>query len=133
MLWRVVLQSFSMLGKRWRELAQEFNTVVTGQAREEPRWEQCISSVTGSLGIALSSLYVRHHFKGQSKEKALDMVGYIHREFLKILDTVEWMDEKTRQRAKDKAMAIRPYIGYPNELLNNTEIEKFYSGVISCQ
>lgn len=129
MLWRVVLQSFSMLGKRWRELAQEFNTVVTGQAREEPRWEQCISSVTGSLGIALSSLYVRHHFKGQSKEKALEMVGYIHREFLKILDGVEWMDQKTRKRATDKALAIRPYIGYPNELLNNTEIENFYIGL----
>ncbi len=26
-------------------------------------------------------------------------------------------------------MAIRPYIGYPNELFNNTEIENFYSGV----
>lgn len=129
MLWRVVLQSFSMLGKRWRELAQEFNTVVTGQAREEPRWEQCISSVTGSLGIALSSLYVRNHFKGQSKEKALEMVGYIHREFLKILHDVDWMDDRTKQRARDKAMAIRPYIGYPNELFNNTEIENFYSGL----
>lgn len=58
------------------------------------------------------------------------MVGYIHKEFLNILDKVEWMDEKTRQRAKDKALAIRPYIGYPNELLNNTEIEHFYSGVM---
>lgn len=133
MLWRVVLQSFSMLGKRWRELAQEFNTVVTGQAREEPRWEQCISSVTGSLGIALSSLYVRNHFKGQSKEKALEMVDYIHREFLDILENVQWMDSKTRTRAKAKAKAIRPYIGYPNELFNNTEIESFYSGVTDHQ
>nr|XP_027200738.1 neprilysin-2-like isoform X2 [Dermatophagoides pteronyssinus] len=129
MMWRVVLQSFSMLGKRWRELIQEFNTVVTGQAREEPRWEQCISSLTNSLGISLSSLYVRHHFKGNSKERALEMVGYIHREFMKILDRVEWMDDQTRQRARDKALAIRPYIGYPNELLNNTEIELFYQGL----
>jgi predicted metalloendopeptidase len=67
MLWRVVLQSFATLGKKWRELAQEYNTVITGQAREEPRWEQCMSSLTGSLGIALSSLYVRHNFKGDSK------------------------------------------------------------------
>ena len=68
MLWRTVLQSFATLGKKWRELAQEFNTVITGQAREEPRWEQCMASLTGSLGIALSSLYVRHHFKGDSKD-----------------------------------------------------------------
>ena len=68
MLWRTVLQSFATLGKKWRELGQEFNTVITGQAREEPRWEQCMASLTGSLGIALSSLYVRHHFKGNSKD-----------------------------------------------------------------
>lgn len=34
---------------------------------------------------------------------------------------------------QDKAMAIRPYIGYPNELFNNTEIENFYSGVSRTQ
>lgn len=129
MMWRVVLQSFSMLGKRWRELVQEFNTVITGQAREEPRWEQCITSLANSLGIALSSLYVRHHFKGNSKDRALEMVKYIHAEFMKILDDVQWMDERTKQRARDKAMAIRSYIGYPDELLNNTEIDLFHKGV----
>ncbi|CAG2104773.1 unnamed protein product [Medioppia subpectinata] len=129
MLWRVVLQSFATLGKKWRELAQEYNTVITGQAREEPRWEQCMSSLTGSLGIALSSLYVRHNFKGDSKHVALDMVEYIHREFLKILERVEWMDEKTRQKAKDKAHAITPYIGYPDELLDNEKIGELYKNL----
>lgn len=44
MMWRVVLQCFATLGKRWRELAQEYNKVITGQDREEPRWEQCMVS-----------------------------------------------------------------------------------------
>ena len=64
MMWRVTLQSFAVLGRKWRDLAQEYNKVITGQDREEPRWEQCMASLTGSLGIALSSLYVRNHFKG---------------------------------------------------------------------
>jgi predicted metalloendopeptidase len=66
MMWRVTLQSFAVLGRKWRDLAQEYNKVITGQDREEPRWEQCMASLTGSLGIALSSLYVRNHFKGQT-------------------------------------------------------------------
>ncbi|CAM6031901.1 unnamed protein product, partial [Sphagnum compactum] len=130
MLWRVVLQSFATLGKKWRELAQEYNTVITGQAREEPRWEQCMSSLTGSLGIALSSLYVRHNFKGDSKHIALDMVGYIHREYLKILDNVDWINEETRQKAKEKAHAITPYIGYPDELLDNNKIAELYLNIL---
>ena len=67
MMWRVTLQSFAVLGRKWRDLAQEYNKVITGQDREEPRWEQCMASLTGSLGIALSSLYVRNHFKGLTR------------------------------------------------------------------
>lgn len=70
MMWRVTLQSFAVLGRKWRDLAQEYNKVITGQDREEPRWEQCMASLTGSLGIALSSLYVRNHFRGQSPAQA---------------------------------------------------------------
>lgn len=126
MLWRVTLQSFAVLGRKWRELAQEYNKVITGQDREEPRWEQCLASLSGSLGIALSSLYVRHHFKGDSKHRALEMVDYIHREFLKMLDEVTWMDEGTRERAIQKAHAITPYIGYPDNLLNDTLVGELY-------
>lgn len=57
------------------------------------------------------------------------MVGYIHREFLEILNEVDWMDVETRQKAKDKAHAITPYIGYPDELLNNTLVGQLYDNV----
>ncbi|KPM02741.1 membrane metallo-endopeptidase-like protein 1-like protein [Sarcoptes scabiei] len=129
LIWRVVMQSFSMLGKRWRELIHDFNSVLTGQTREQPRWETCMASVINSLSIAMSSLYVRHHFKGNSKESALEMVGYIHREFMNMLDQIDWMDPKTKERARAKALSIRSYIGYPQELHNNSKIEEFYEGL----
>uniref|UniRef100_T1JUD6 Peptidase M13 N-terminal domain-containing protein n=1 Tax=Tetranychus urticae TaxID=32264 RepID=T1JUD6_TETUR len=130
MMWRIVLQCYTTLGKRWRELAQEYNKVITGQDREEPRWEQCMSSLTGSLGVALSSLYVKNHFKEGSKYMALEMVNYIHKEFLTILDEVDWMDANTTQRAREKANAIVSYIGYPDELLNNSKVGELYTNVL---
>lgn len=129
MMWRVVLQSVSTMGRKWRELAQTYNAVITGQEREEPRWEQCLSSLTGTLGIAISSMYVKNYFKSDSKGLAMEMVGYIKREFANILDEVDWMDAETRQEAKEKANAIASYIGYPDELLNDTKIEDLYSGL----
>jgi predicted metalloendopeptidase len=39
---------------------------------------------------------------GGSKETAMEMVDYIHREFLQILNEVDWMDEDTRQRGIEK-------------------------------
>lgn len=32
----------------------------------------------------------------------MEMVEYIHKEFLQILNEVDWMDERTRQRAIEK-------------------------------
>ncbi|XP_040072345.1 neprilysin-2-like [Ixodes scapularis] len=129
MVWRAVLQSYGMLGKPWRERLQEFIGVLTGQTREMARWEQCIGSLTGYLGMALSSLYVRHFFQEDSKGAALDMVNFILKEFMTILDDIDWMDEQTRQRARAKALAIQPYIGYPEELLKDALVGEYYRNV----
>ena len=32
----------------------------------------------------------------------MEMVDYIHKEFIQILNEVDWMDENTRQRAIEK-------------------------------
>lgn len=57
------------------------------------------------------------------------MVTYIHIEFLKMLDELDWMDEKTKEKAKMKANTITPYIGYPDELLKHSSIMKVYENV----
>lgn len=129
MIWRVVRQSMSLLGKRWRELSQSYSSITTGRQREEPRWEQCLGTVSGTLGTALSAMYVKNHFRTESKAVALEMVGYIRKEFLKILSEVDWMDEDTRREAKKKAHAITPYIGYPDEILNDALIEDLYTNL----
>lgn len=129
MIWRVVRHSMSGLSRRWRELAHGYSTVTTGRQAEEPRWEQCLGSLDGTLGTALSALYVKNHFNGHSRAAAMEMVDYIRDEFLKILDEIDWMDEETRHEAKLKARGIAAYIGYPDELLNNQLVEELYSGV----
>ncbi|GFT19377.1 neprilysin-2 [Nephila pilipes] len=129
MMWRAAGQTLSLLSKDWRALAQEYSTVITGKSQEEPRWEQCLSSLSGSLGIALSSYYVRHYFKDGSKDSALELVKYIHKEFLSILDNIDWMDDKTKLQAKEKANTIKPYIGYPHELLNDTLVLELYENL----
>lgn len=119
----------SSLSKRWRELAHSYSMVTTGRQTEEPRWEQCLGSLEGTLGTALSALYVKNHFNQQSKAAALEMVDYIRSEFLRILNEIDWMDEETREEAREKANSIAPYIGYPDELLQDELVEELYSGL----
>lgn len=47
------------------------------------------------------------------------------------LSSLQWLDRKTRQKALEKAKAIRYVTAYPEYLQNRTYIEQYYSGV-SC-
>lgn len=129
LIWRVVLNSMITLNKQWVDNFRDYTKIITGQDAEEPRWEQCLDSVNNIFGIGLSNLYVKHHFDPDSKKSALAIVNYIREEFLQILNEVDWMDDKTRGYAIEKAKWIKAYIGYPDELLNDTLVEEFYKDV----
>lgn len=87
------------------------------------------ASSAHQFGIGLSSLYVKHHFDRESKKSAVNIVNYIKDEFIQILREVEWLDKPTADYAISKAKAIKAYIGYPDELLNDTLVEEFYKDV----
>ena len=44
-----------------------------------------MTSLTGSMALSLSNLYVKNYFREDSKDAALTMVKYITNEFLKML------------------------------------------------
>lgn len=46
--------------------------------------------------LAVSSLYVQHFFKEEAKNNTLEMIGNIREEMYKTLQTLDWMDDKTK-------------------------------------
>ncbi|XP_035210660.1 neprilysin-2-like [Stegodyphus dumicola] len=129
MMWRAVKESADELSSEWRTLIQEYSSVTSGNQQEEPRWKQCLQTFSGSLNIALSSYYVREYFKEESKDAARKMVKYIHQEFLNILEKIDWMKKETKREAIEKAFAMKPYIGYPPELLKNSYLSNLYENL----
>ncbi|KAG8183510.1 hypothetical protein JTE90_003860 [Oedothorax gibbosus] len=126
MMYRLTFQTLFVLSKEWRELVDEYSAVLSGKNQEKPRWELCVGSLYSNLHIALSSSYVKHFFKDFSKHSALELVKYISKEFQSTLDDLDWMDKDTKMQAMEKAKSIKPYIGYPQELLNNTLVMEHY-------
>ena len=57
-------------------------------------------AATGSFSSPVGSMYVRKHFKEESKQAMLEMVQDIRREFDLILDELDWMDESTKTKGK---------------------------------
>lgn len=107
----------------------KYTTIVTGKTERASRWKECIDVSSGSLSIAAGALYVRKYFNEDARKNALEMVGDIREEFRKIVQTVDWMDEKTKKNALEKADSMTAHIAYPDELLDNKKIEDFYKDV----
>ncbi|EDO31998.1 predicted protein, partial [Nematostella vectensis] len=102
---------------------------ITGTRGEDPRWQDCTSGVSGTFGMAIGLLFVDQTFKKESKTSAERMIKDIRNVFIDNLQNLNWMDEKTRKVAKEKAEAIRENIGYPDFIKNKTALELEYSGV----
>ncbi|KAI6063070.1 Endothelin-converting enzyme 2 isoform X2 [Aix galericulata] len=60
--------------------------------------------------------------------KAEEMISEIRTAFEGSLDQLDWMDETTRQAAKEKADAIYDMIGFPDFILDNKELDDVYDG-----
>ena len=57
------------------------------------------------------------------------MVNGIRKEFELLLNEVNWMDDETRESALNKLKAMSTHIGYPDEIMDNTKIEKYYENL----
>ncbi|XP_066181939.1 endothelin-converting enzyme 2 isoform X2 [Sylvia atricapilla] len=84
-------------------------------------------------GCTLSTLSPPKHCGGQgafipSPPQAEEMISEIRAAFEVSLDQLDWMDEKTRQAAKEKADAIYDMIGFPDFILDNKELDDVYDG-----
>jgi len=126
MVWRIVLQSVASLNKSFRDVYFNYQRVINGNNQEPPRWDTCVSRVTEWMGMALSNVYVKHHFDPESKKQAVTLVDYLLKEFQKILKNIDWMDKQTQKRAIEKVEAFKTYIGYPDQLLNDSLINEYY-------
>ncbi|XP_076028904.1 M13 family metallopeptidase neprilysin 2 isoform X2 [Oratosquilla oratoria] len=130
LLWRVTKSTVAFLSEDIRDLQFQYSKKLTGKAVRESRWKECMGAVSGSLSHAVGSLYARSFFKKNAKAAADEMVSYIRNEFDHILNNIDWMDDKTREKALNKSKAITPHIGYPPELLMDEKLTELYDGLV---
>lgn len=129
LMWRTASSMALYLNKDVSDRFLEFSKVVLGMKTTESRWHICVDVVLDSLPIATGALYVKHFFKEESREVALEIVNSVRDEFQDILKSVEWMDEATREAALKKAEKMTAHIGFPDELMDDTLLIKHYSNL----
>lgn len=129
LMWRLALTTSGLLSDQIRARRLEYTSVLTGVKKYRPRWKECVSATSSSLSKATSALYVDKYFNEKSKQDALELVEMIKEEFRGNLKTIDWMDEKTRKAALEKALKMTNFIGYPDELKDQKLLTKYYNGL----
>ena len=129
LMFRVAASSMGYMTEEAEKIGLKFSKKLTGQSAIKPRWKKCVGAATGSMSSAVGSLYVSKYFDEKSKSTALDMVNDIRAQFNLILQEIDWMDNDTKLRAKDKANAMVEHIGYPPELLDMKKLTDLYDGL----
>ena len=91
-----------------------YGQTVNGTPEQSPRWKRGIAAVNGALGEAVGKRYVARHFTPETKARADELVKNLLAAFGKRIDALDWMDPKTRERAKAKLAGMKVGMGYPD-------------------
>ena len=100
-----------------------YSRKLNGQPEQRARWKRCSSSVNGALGEALGKVYVDQYFAGDSKAKMLVMVHEIEAAMDQDIDSLTWMSDATKTKAKDKLKLVANKIGYPEKWRDYSSLE----------
>jgi predicted metalloendopeptidase len=112
--WSLVNQTAGLLPAAFQQADFDFyQATFQGQKEMRPRWKRCVDATETALGEALGKLYVEKYFPGESRQIAVTMMKDIQDAFVADLPGLRWMDDATRQRAREKKEALESKIGYP--------------------
>ncbi|MFN7994997.1 MAG: M13 family metallopeptidase [Bryobacteraceae bacterium] len=122
--WHALLADADLLPKAFQDERFHFyEHILRGTREMPPRWKQCVRATDRALGEALGQEFVKVAFAGQSKEKALQLVGEIESEMRKDIQSATWMSPATKDQAFTKLHAVTNKIGYPEKWRDYSSIK----------
>lgn len=124
------------LSKPFVNAVFEYNKALTGQAVQKTRGETLSGVVDTYLGMALGQLYTKLYFPESAKTRMLELVNNLQKAFANRVDSLDWMSDSTKQKAKEKLFAITKKIGYPDKWRDYNKVtvakDKYFENVLSA-
>ena len=114
--WHVVHEAAQTLSKAFvDENFAFYSHTLRGVQEQPPRWKRCVRLVDQQLGEALGQEFVRRAFNPELKAKALHMTRQIEDAMGADINALDWMSDRTKQKALEKLHSVVNKIGYPEK------------------
>ncbi|KAB7498346.1 Endothelin-converting enzyme 1 [Armadillidium nasatum] len=121
--WHIVKNHIAYLSREFREAYSILEKAQVGISGGEESWRECVAATDAAIGPAVGAMYIRSSFSEQDKKMASEMLEGIRKAFRRGLNSVPWMDGKTKLAALEKADHISDMIGYPEYILDPKELD----------
>ncbi len=120
---KVISSATNSLSDEFRAASFKFNQTLSGVKQDRPRWKRAVGVVSGVLGEAIGKLYVEKYFPESSKQRMLDLVYNLQTALAERIDEASWMEQATKDQAKDKLSNFIIKIGYPDKWRDYSGLE----------
>ena len=92
-----------------------YSTRMRGVTEQRPRWKRAMDVPNGVLGEAVGQMYVAKYFPESSKQKMLEIVKNLQLSLGRHIDSLDWMSDATKAKAREKLDNFTVKIGYPDK------------------
>lgn len=114
----------------------EYSITLSGQQKQQPRWQRMVRTTDSKLGDDLGQLYVQRYFTEDAKKRVLDLVNNLQTAFAHRIDNLDWMSDSTKKVAKEKLNTFLKKIGYPDKWRDYSKVtidrNKYFENIVSC-
>uniref|UniRef100_A0AAX7TDC1 Membrane metallo-endopeptidase-like 1 n=1 Tax=Astatotilapia calliptera TaxID=8154 RepID=A0AAX7TDC1_ASTCA len=126
--WQLIIDRVNSLSRHFKDARARYRKTLYGTTVEDAWWRECVRYVQSSMENAVGALYVRETFAGESKRMVSDLISKIQAAYVETLEELSWMDTPSKEKAREKAMAIKEHIGYPDHILqeSNQKLDQEY-------
>ena len=115
LIWHVMRSAAPLLPKAVQDESFRMEAAITGQKEQRARWKRCVAATDGALGEMLAQPFVKKYFTPASKDATEKYVAEIGRAFAEEVAKLDWMDQPTKDKAKEKLSKMAYLIGYPGK------------------
>ncbi len=122
--YRIISAADSVLDDKTYDISFDFyNRTMAGQKEQKPRWKRAVAMLDGSLGEEIGRLYVEKYFSADAKERMQTLVKNLQRAYAIRIENLDWMSNKTKEKALEKLSTFKAKIGYPDKWRDYSKLE----------
>lgn len=124
MTWQLIDRAATSLGDEIYNANFEFyGKVMSGRQEPSPRWKRAVATLESAMGEAIGEMYVEKYFPASHKERMVQLVKNLQDSYAERLDSLNWMGDATKAKAKEKLAGLTVKIGYPDKFRDYTSLD----------